>query len=140
MKHTSHTGRSTTTHRVTSGLPARRRAASLSIAGALASLTLAPTVAHADQLTTEGGGDSVATVRYVFALKAGCDIPASLDAWSRRLMAIQLCATAQLVPTARAGHGTPITDEVGGCGEPTLHQPAVAPGMPASAWYPPLSC
>ena len=57
MKNISHTGRSTTTHRVTRGGPARR-AVSLSIAGALASLALAPTIAHADQLTTEGGASA----------------------------------------------------------------------------------
>ncbi len=103
-----------------------RRAGSLSIAGALACLALAPTIAHADQATTDGGtsarssdiDDVVAArkqemirqvirpaqplsrpaVRYVFALRAGCDIPQSLDDWSRRLIAVQVCAQARLVP------------------------------------------
>ena len=57
MKITSHTGRGTTTHRVTSGDLARR-AVTLSIAGALACLAFPPQRAHADQVTAEGGGAS----------------------------------------------------------------------------------
>ena len=60
MKITSHTGRGTTTHRVTSGDLARR-AVTLSVAGALACLALAPTAALADQPTSEGGGTATST-------------------------------------------------------------------------------
>ena len=31
-------------------------------------------------------------------LQAGCDIPQSLDDWSRRLIAVQVCSQARLVP------------------------------------------
>ena len=57
MKITSHTGRGTTTHRVSSGDLARS-AVTLSIAGALACLALSPTTAHADQVSAEGSGAS----------------------------------------------------------------------------------
>jgi hypothetical protein len=107
-----------------------RRAGSLSIAGALACLVLAPTIAHASQLTGDGGAaarssssdidDVVAArkqemvrdvarpatprsapaVRFVFALRDGCDIPQSLDDWSRRLIAVQVCSQARLVPAS----------------------------------------
>ena len=156
-----------------------RRAGSLSIAGALACLALAPTIAHADQVTTDGGtsarsrdiDDVVAArkqemirqvvgrpapaasrrpaVRYVFALRAGCDIPQSLDDWSRRLIAVQVCAQAQLVPArtlARVAYIEPIPEpelasaSVGHCGHEALHQPSAASGLPVSAWFTPTSC
>ena len=169
MKRTTST-RSTTTRRA-------RRAGALSIAGALACLALAPTIAHADQVTTEGGTSvrssdiddvvaarkqemirhvvrpaqprSAPAVRYVFALRAGCDIPQSLDDWSRRLIAVQVCAQAQLVPArtlARVAFVEPIPDPglatatVGHCGHEALHQPAAASGLPVSAWFTPTSC
>ena len=147
-----------------------RRAGSLSMAGTIACLALAPAIAHADQITTEGGplarssdiDDVVAArkqemarqfaqpakprsfsaVRYVFALRAGCDIPASLDDWSRRLIAVQDCSKALLVPAARArtGYGEPVTGEVGHCGHESLHQPSAASGLPVSEWFTPTSC
>ena len=154
-----------------------RRAGSLSIAGALACLALSPTIAHADQVTTEGGtsahssdiDDVVAArkqemirhivrpgqqlsrsaVRYVFALRPGCDIPQSLDDWSRRLIAVQVCAQAQLVPArtlARVAYSEPIPEpelasaSVGHCGHEALHQPSAASALPVSAWFTPTSC
>ena len=154
-----------------------RRAGSLSIAGALACLALAPTIAQADQVTTDGGtsarssdiDDMVAArkqemirqvvrpaqslsrpaVRYVFALRAGCDIPQSLDDWSRRLIAVQVCAQAQLVPArtlARVAYIEPIPEpelasaSVGHCGHEALHQPSAASALPVSAWFTPTSC
>ena len=147
-----------------------RRAGSLSIAGTIACLALAPAIAHADQITTEGGplapssdiDDVVAArkqemarqlvepakprpvpaVRYVFALRAGCDIPATLDDWSRRLIAVQDCSKAQLVPVARArtGYGEPVAVQVGHCGHESLHQPSAASGLPVSEWFTPTSC
>ena len=80
---------------------------------------------------------SVPAVRYVFALRAGCDIPQSLDDWSRRLIAVQVCAQAQLVPArtlARVAYVEPIPDpelasaSVGHCGHEALHQPSAASG------------
>ena len=60
MKITSHTGRDTTSHRVTS-LDLARRAATLSVAGVLAGLALAPTAALADHPTSGGGGTATST-------------------------------------------------------------------------------
>ena len=163
--------RSTTTREVSNGARARR-AGALSIAGALAFLALAPTAAHADQSTTEGGTSAlsrstdiddvvaarkmemaravahpvathpVSAARYVFAVQPGCDIPQSLDKWTRRLIAVQVCAKARLVPVARAriGYGEPATGEVGHCGHEALHQPSVAAGLPVSEWFTPTSC
>ena len=166
------TSRSTTTQRA-------RRAGSLSlaIAGTLACLALAPTVAHASQVTTEGGtyarsggiddsvtarkqqlvrdfarpgpSHSVSPVSYVFALRPGCDIPQSLDDWSRRLIAVQVCSQTQLVPArtlARVAYVEPIPEpelasaSVGHCGHEALHQPSAASGLPVSTWYTPTSC
>jgi len=168
--------RSATTRQVGSGARARRVGA-LSIAGALAALALTPTVAHADQSTGDGGAatrpsdiadvvtarkqqmardfarpgpsHSVSAVRYVFKIKAGCDIPQTLDEWSRRLIAVQDCSKARLVPArtlARVAYGEPIPDpelgstSVGHCGHEALHQPSAAAGLPVSSWYTPTSC
>ena len=169
MNTTTTARRTTTTQRV-------RRAGSLSVAGALACLALAPAIAHADQVTTDGGTlarshdiDDVvtarkvqsawnfghparrsptSTARYVFAVRPGCNIPASLDDWSRRLIAVQDCSKAQLVPAAlaRVAFVEPIPDpglasaSVGHCGHEALHQPSAASGLPVSIWFTPTSC
>ncbi|MET1058842.1 MAG: hypothetical protein ABWX84_04565 [Nocardioides sp.] len=154
-----------------------RRAGALSIAGALAALALTPTIAHADQSTGDGGAasarssdiddvvaarkeqqardfarpgpsHSVSAVRYVFAVSRGCDIPQTLDNWSRRLIAVQVCSKAQLVPAApaRVGFLEPIprpelgSASVGHCGHETLHQPSGVTGLPVSEWFTPTSC
>ena len=80
------------------------------------------------------------TARYVFAVRPGCNIPASLDDWSRRLIAVQDCSKAQLVPAAlaRVAFVEPIPDpglasaSVGHCGHEALHQPSAASGLPVS--------
>jgi len=127
------TSRSTTTQRA-------RRAGSLSIAGVLACLALAPTVAHADQVTPEAGASARASA---------CDIPQSLDDWSRRLIAVQVCSQTPLVPArtlARVSYVEPIPEpelgsaSVGHCGRQALHQPSAAAGLPVSTWYTPTSC
>ena len=175
MNSTARTTHSTTTRRVDSGARARR-AGALSIAGALAALALTPTIAHADQSTGDSGAatrssdivdvvtarkqqmardfarpgpsHAVSAVRYVFAVKAGCDIPQTLDEWSRRLIAVQDCSKARLVPArtlARVAY-EPIPDpelgstSVGHCGHEALHQPSAAAGLPVSSWYTPTSC
>jgi hypothetical protein len=155
----------------------KRTTATLSIAGALACLALAPTAAHASQGTSEGGGapgayahssashdiddvvalrkeqmvrdlappappGSVSAVRYVFAVSPWCDIPPSLDDWSRRLIAVQVCARTRVVPVAlaRVGFDEPAAEVVGHCGHETLHQPSGAAGLPVSEWFTPTSC
>ena len=57
MNTTTATSRNITTHKTTSGIRARR-AGSISVAGALTCLALAPTIAHADQVTAEGAAAS----------------------------------------------------------------------------------
>jgi len=128
-----------------------RRAGSLSIAGALACLALAPTITHADQVTSDGGASarSSGTDGVIAARWGGCDIPQSLDDWSRRLIAVQVCARAQLVPArtlARVAFSEPIPEpdlasaSVGHCGHEALHRPSAASGLPVSAWFTPTSC
>jgi hypothetical protein len=88
------------------------------------------------------------TTRYVFALRPGCDIPATLDDWSRRLIAVQDCSKTLLVPAAlaRVAFLEPIPDpglasaSVGHCGHQAQHQPASAAGLPVSTWFTPTSC
>jgi hypothetical protein len=188
MKITSHTGRGTTTHRVTTGDLARR-AVTLSVAGALACLAIPPATAHADQVTAEGGGassyardiDDAVAVRKTQAARdyvelgaarsqsasqrqqqgtvlahivvgasrsgpaadATCYIPETLDRWSRRLIAVQFCGRAKIVPAdflTRVAYGEPVTGVVGHCGHHVLHQQGTASDRPVSAWYTPTSC
>jgi hypothetical protein len=165
------------TRQVTRGVRARR-IGTLSAAGALVCLALAPTVAHADQTTAEGGGtsthssdiDDVVAVRkermaqdhvesaagrsgsasrtvLVFRVGYGastvCDIPESLDSWSRRLIALQVCARLHGEPVrfrAPATYTGPAAGSVGHCGHEALHQPLAATGWPVSGWYTPTSC
>ena len=165
------------TRRTTRGIRARR-AGSLSVAGALVCLALAPTVAHADHPTAEGGGtsthvsdiDEVVAVRKqrmaqdyvdsaaarsgsasrsVVAFRVGhgtsapCDIPESLDDWSRRLIALQVCARthgAELSFRAPATPGKSTAGWVRRCGHQVLHQPPGATGLPVSTWSTPTSC
>ena len=154
-----------------------RRAGAVSVAGALACLALAPTIAHADQVTADGGSafssssdiDEVVAVRKErmalysvesaaarsdsasrsglairpdHVVSTACDIPESLDHWSRRLIALQVCAKAhgaQLSFRAPAMYGEPASS-VGHCGHEALHQPPAASGLPVSYWYTPTSC
>lgn len=186
MKITSHTGRGTTTHRVTSGDLARR-AVTLSVAGALACLAIPPTTAHADQVTADGVGAStysrdiddvvaeqkthrardyvelaaaraqfvsqqqrtalahnvVAVSRSGPAADSTCYVPETLDQWTRRLIAVQLCSKAHIVPAdlpTLVPYGQPVTQAVGHCGHHVLHQPPTASDLPVSAWYTPTSC
>jgi hypothetical protein len=165
------------TRPVTRGVRARRTGA-LAVAGALVSLALAPTIAHADHPTSGGGGTSThysdiddvvavrkermaqdyveraagrssSTSRTVFVFRVGygastvCDIPESLDSWTRRLIALQVCARLHGVPArfrAPATYPGPAAGSVGHCGHEALHQPLAATGWPVSAWYTPTSC
>jgi hypothetical protein len=83
---------------------------------------------------------------------ATCHVPETLDAWSRRLIAVQLCGRVHVVPAvllARAPYGdpppriapsSPVAGAVGHCGHEGAHQPASALGLPVSAWFTPTSC
>ena len=106
-------------------------------------LAPATTVARA-QLS---GSDFVivekSTHRTVPAKGPTCFIPESLDSWSRRLIAVQTCGKAYVVPAlyvARAPYGMPAPVAVGHCGHQSLHQPSSSLGLPVSAWYTPTSC
>ena len=83
----------------------------------------------------------------MFVLRPGCDIPQSLDDWSRRLIAVQVCSQGpRLVPARTLARGEPIPEpelastSVGHCGHQGLHQPSAASGLPVSTWYTPTSC
>ena len=165
------------TRQATRGIRARRTGP-LSVAGALVCLALAPTVAHADHPTAEGGGtstqssdiDEVVAVRkhrmaqdYVesaaarsasasrsvvafrvgHGASAGCEIPESLGDWSRRLVALQVCARAHGVELGFRAPATPGKSTAGWvrrCGHQVLRQPPGATGLPVSAWSTPTSC
>jgi hypothetical protein len=174
--------RSTTTPHAGSRVRARR-VGSLSVAGALAVLALAPGIAHASQLDGKGGGRAPASVSHdiddvVAARKqqmtedragsppsssvvarsapatftaraAGCDISGTLDEWSRRLIAIQVCGKSYVVTAAafrapvRFAEPIPYPQTgaraVGHCGHQDAYQPPVS-GLPVSAWFTPTSC
>ena len=81
---------------------------------------------------------------------AGCDISGTLDEWSRRLIAIQVCGKAYVVTAAAfrapVRYAEPIpfpqaasAGSVGHCGHQGMHQPP-ATGLPVSAWFTPTSC
>jgi hypothetical protein len=180
MNTTIHT---TTSHRAGSRVRARR-VGTLTVAGALAGLALAPAVAHASQLEGAGGGARPAYVSHdiddVVAIRkeqmtedyhgsapsraavasrsapaaftihvAGCDISGTLDEWSRRLIAIQVCGKAYVVTAAAfrapVRYAEPIpypqsgAGAVGHCGHQGAHQPLTT-GLPVSAWFTPTSC
>ena len=106
---------------------------------------LAPTTAVARAQLS--GSDFVivekSTHRTVPAKGPTCFIPESLDSWSRRLIAVQTCGKAYVVPAlyvARAPYGMPAPVAVGHCGHQSLHQPSSSLGLPVSAWYTPTSC
>jgi hypothetical protein len=83
------------------------------------------------------------THRTVPAKGPTCFIPESLDSWSRRLIAVQTCGKAYVVPAlyvARAPYGMPAPIAIGHCGHQSLHQPSSSLGLPVSAWYTPTSC
>ena len=165
----------------------------LSFAGLLAGLALAPTAsAHADHPTAGGGGVStyardvddvvaeqktqaardyveLAEARSQFASQrqqrtalahivvavsrsrsdatatatATCYIPETLDQWTRRLIAVQFCSRAHIVPAdlpTLVPDREPAPQAVGHCGHHVLHQTRATTGLPVSAWYTPTSC
>ncbi|RYP87205.1 hypothetical protein EKO23_06235 [Nocardioides guangzhouensis] len=90
----------------------------------------------------------LAVERYGPRSDSTCYIPETLDSWSRRLIAVQLCSGVRVVPAvepavllARAPYGDPASSgAVGHCGHESAHQPQSALGLPVSAWYTPTSC
>jgi hypothetical protein len=85
----------------------------------------------------------VAVSRSGPAADATCYIPESLDQWTRRLIAVQFCSKAHVVPAdlpTLVPYGEPVPQAVGHCGHQGLHQPPTASDLPVSAWYTPTSC
>ena len=74
-----------------------------------------------------------------------CNIPESLDAWSRRLIASQACRI-YIVPAwyrPPAAYRDSTIGPVGHCGHHVLHlleQPKAEFDLPVPAWYTPTSC
>ncbi len=74
-----------------------------------------------------------------------CNIPESLDTWSRRLIASQACRI-YIVPAwyrAPAAYWDSTIGSIGHCGQHVLHlleQPKAEFGLSVSAWYTPTSC
>ena len=119
MNTTTTTSRHIKNNKTASGIPARR-AWSISVAGALACLALAPTIAHAAQVTAEGGSAS-----------SSRDID---DVISERKH--QMASDHVELAAARPQ----VTMSVGHCGHHALHQPPGVAGQPVSSWYTPTSC
>ena len=74
---------------------------------------------------------------------ATCYIPETLDQWTRRLIEVQFCSKAHIVPAGLptlVPYGEPVPQAVGHCGHHVLHQPPAASDLPVSAWYTPTSC
>ena len=75
--------------------------------------------------------------------EATCYIPETLDQWTRRLIAVQFCSKAHIVPAdlpTLVPYGALVPQAVGHCGHHVLHQPPKASDLPVSAWYTPTSC